>query len=155
MAITPNEITNKEFKKGLRGYDIDEVDEFLEQIVEDYEKLYKDNLNLKEKIANLNEKLGHYTNIEETLQNTLIMAQNAADSARDNAKKEGELIIKNAQEQAAEIKRKAQDDVLDINKKCEMMNQEFLMFNSRFRGMLQGQLESIERAEEAMKVSNK
>lgn len=155
MAITPNEITNKEFKKSLRGYDIDEVEEFLEQIVEDYEKLYKDNINLKEKIASLNEKLAHYTNIEETLQNTLIMAQNAADAARENAKKEGELIIKNAQEQAEEIKRKAQEDVLEITKKCEMLNQEFLAFNSRFRGMLHGQLESIERAEESIKMNIK
>lgn len=155
MAITPNEISNKEFKRGLRGYDVDEVEEFLEQIVEDYEKLYKDNLNLKEKIAGLNEKLSHYTNIEETLQNTLIMAQNAADSARENAKKEGELIIRNAQEQAEEIKRKAQEDVLEITKKCEMLNQEFLMFNSRFRGMLHGQLESIERAEENIKMNIK
>lgn len=49
MTITPNEIINKEFKKVFRGYDIDEVDEFLEELSEDYEKVYKENLNLKEK----------------------------------------------------------------------------------------------------------
>ena len=54
MKLTPVDITNKEFRKMLRGYDPEEVDEFLDQIVEDYEELFKENSLLKEKINAMN-----------------------------------------------------------------------------------------------------
>ncbi len=148
MAITPNEISNKDFKKVFRGYDIDEVDEFLEQLVDDYEKIYKENLSLKEKINLLNEKIEHYSNIEGTLQNTLILAQTAAEQAKDNSKRDAELIIKDAQETANNIIRKAEEHVLEINKEHEMLKQNYSMFKSRFEGMLKAQLESIGKYEE-------
>ena len=148
MAITPNEISNKDFKKVFRGYDIDEVDEFLEQLVDDYEKIYKENLSLKEKISLLNEKIEHYSNIEGTLQNTLILAQTAAEQAKDNSKRDAELIIKDAQETANNIIRKAEEHVLEINKEHEMLKQQYSMFKSRFEGMLKAQLESIGKYEE-------
>lgn len=148
MAITPNEISNKDFKKVFRGYDIDEVDEFLEQLVDDYEKIYKENLSLKEKINLLNEKIEHYSNIEGTLQNTLILAQTAAEQAKDNSKRDAELIIKDAQETANNIIRKAEEHVLEINKEHEILKQKFSLFKSSFEGMLKAQLESIGKYEE-------
>lgn len=148
MAITPNEISNKEFKKAFRGYDIDEVDEFLDQIIEDYEKLYKECMDQKEKIVTLNEKLEQYSNIETTLQSTLLLAQGAADQAKESAKKEAELIIKNAQEQATEIINKAQQNVLQINKEYEILKKEYNMFKSRFKALLEAQLETLEKSEQ-------
>lgn len=146
MTITPNEISNKDFKRGFRGYDMDDVDDFLEQIVEDYEKIYKDNLNLKEKIDALNEKIGHYSNIESTLQNTLLMAQKAAEQAKDNSKRDAELIIRDAQDTANSMVKNAEQQIMNINKEYEMLKQEYNMFKSRFRGILQAQMESIEKA---------
>ncbi|CCJ33388.1 MULTISPECIES: DivIVA domain-containing protein [Caloramator] len=158
MTITPNDIANKEFKKVFRGYDADEVDEFLDQIVEEYEKIYKENLNLKEKISTLNEKIEHYANIESTLQNTLVLAQSAAEQAKENSKKEAEMILNNAKEKSEELIKdaqnranqiisEAQQRVLEINKEYEMLRQEFNMFRSRFKGLLQAQLETIEKFE--------
>lgn len=152
MSITPNEMSNKEFKKSFRGYDADEVDEFIAEIIEDYEKLYKDNMNLREKMAALNEKLEHYANIEQTLQNTLVLAQRAAEQAKENSKAECELIKRNAQEDALQIKRQAERDVEDITKKYEMVKQEYSMFRSRFKGLLQGQIEAIESSSEEFNV---
>ena len=63
MVITSMDINNKEFKKSLRGYDCDEVDEFLDKVSEDYEILYRDNSSLKEKLELLEEKLKHYSKI--------------------------------------------------------------------------------------------
>jgi cell division initiation protein len=146
VTITPNEITNKEFKKIFRGYDMDEVDEFLEQIVEDYEKVYKENLTLKEKVNTLNEKIEHYGNIESTLQNTLVLAQTAADQAKENSKRETELIIKNAQDSASEIIAKAQQNVIETNKEYELLKQQFNMFKSSFKAMLEAQINAVERA---------
>ncbi|MEQ8199781.1 MAG: DivIVA domain-containing protein, partial [Clostridiaceae bacterium] len=71
MKITPMDINNKEFKKGIRGYNTEEVDEFLDEVVDNFEEVYKENSHLKEKIAVLNEKLDHYSKIENTIQNTL------------------------------------------------------------------------------------
>lgn len=158
MTITPNDIANKEFKKVFRGYDADEVDEFLDQIVEEYEKIYKENLNLKEKISTLNEKIEHYANIESTLQNTLVLAQSAAEQAKENSKKEAEMILNNAKEKSEELIKDAQNKanqiiseaqqrVLEINKEYEMLKQEFNLFKSRFKGLLQAQLETIEKFE--------
>lgn len=148
MAITPNEISNKDFKKVFRGYDIDEVDEFLEQLVDDYEKIYKENLSLKEKINLLNEKIEHYSNIEGTLQNTLVLAQTAAEQAKESSKRDAELIIRDAQETANNIIRKAEERVLEINKEQEMLKQQYSMFKSRFEGMLKAQLDSIGKYQE-------
>ncbi len=146
MAITPNEISNKEFKRGFRGYDMDDVDEFLEQIVDDYEKIYKENISLKEKIEMLNEKIEHYSNIESTLQNTLLLAQKAAEQAKDNSKKDAELIIRDAQETANGMIKKAEEQIALTNKEYEMLKQEYNMFKSRFIGTLQAQMDALEKA---------
>lgn len=158
MSITPNDIANKEFKKVFRGYDIDEVDDFLEQVVEEYERIYKENITLKEKINILNDKIEHYSNMESTLQNTLVLAQTAAEQAKENSRKEAEMILKNAKDKSEEIIRQAnekantliaeaQQKVLNINKEHEMIRQEFNMFKSRFTGLLNAQLETLEKFE--------
>lgn len=146
MTITPNEISNKDFKKSFRGYDMDDVDDFLEQIVEDYEKIYKDNLNLKEKIDILNDKIEHYSNIESTLQNTLLMAQKAAEQAKDSSRKDAELIIRDAQDTANSMIKNAEQQIMSINREYEILKQEYNMFKSRFMGVLQAQMESLEKA---------
>jgi cell division initiation protein len=73
--ITPLEIQNKEFRRGIRGYKEDEVDEFLDKIILDYEKLYKENLELKDNLEGMHHQLEQYREIEETLKKTLIMAK--------------------------------------------------------------------------------
>lgn len=145
MAITPNEISNKEFKKIFRGYNTDEVDDFLEQIVDDYEKIFKENVTLKEEISNLRENIAHYSNMEQTLQNTLLLAQTAAEQAKENCRKETEIIIKEAQEKALEIVHDAEHKTLEINKQYEILKNEFTMFKSRFKGLLEAELGSIDK----------
>ena len=147
MSLTPNDISNKEFKKVLRGYDIDEVDEFQEEIAEEFEKLYRENISLKEKLGSLNEKIQYYTNMESTLQSTLLLAQTAADQAKENAKKDSDILLKDTQEQANEMIRKAKESVLDVNKEYEMMKQEFTIFKSRFKSLIEAELQAIEKSE--------
>lgn len=144
MKITSMEITNKEFKKSMRGYNTDEVDEFLDRIAESYEALYKENSSLKEKIFNFEEKVNHYNKMENTIQNTLLLAQNASDQARENAKKESELIIKNANDTAQKVIDKAHSDVIHINDEFERMKQEFSKFRTKFRSFMESQLEMFD-----------
>ncbi|MGB9679415.1 MAG: DivIVA domain-containing protein, partial [Minisyncoccia bacterium] len=67
--LTPMDIHNKEFKRSFRGYNENEVDEFLDKVMEDYEMLYKENSDLKDRINLLNDKLQSYTSMETTLNN--------------------------------------------------------------------------------------
>lgn len=141
MRITSMDITNKEFKKVIRGYSIDEVDEFLDKIAEDYESLYKENSALKEKYAVQTEKLEHYVKMETTIQNTLLLAQNAAEQSKDNAQKEADMIIKNANESAQRILDKAHNDVMKINDDYERLKQEFIKFRAKFKNFMNTQVE--------------
>ena len=144
MKLTPMDINNKEFKKIIRGYNPEEVDEFLDKIVEDYEALYKENANLKEKVAAMNERLEHYSKIEATIQNTLVLAQNAAEQAKGSAKKEAEIIIKNANDTAQKDLDKSHNDVMRINDEYDRVKQEFVKFRAKFRSFMQVQLETFD-----------
>lgn len=144
MKITSMDISNKEFKKVIRGYDPDEVDDFLDKIAEDYETLYKENSSMKEKISSNNERLEHYTKMESTIQNTLLLAQNAAEQAKQNAQKESELILKNANESAQKVLDKANNDVITIHDEYETLKQEFIKFKSKFRNFMNSQIEMFE-----------
>lgn len=144
MKITSMDITEKEFRKVLRGYSVEEVDEFLDKIAEEYEVLYKENSNYKEKLSGIQEKIEHYNKMENTIQNTLLLAQNASEQARENAKKESELILKNANDAAQKIIDKAHSDVIQITDEFERMKQEFCKFRTKFRSFMESQLEMFD-----------
>ena len=147
MKVTAMDITNKEFKKGFRGYDIDEVDEFLDKIAEDYEVLYKENSSLKEKMGAMEENLNHSVRMEETIQNTLILAQNAAEQSKKAAQKEADMIIKNANETAQKILDKAHNDVVKINDDFEKTKQDFTIFRTKFKNFMHSQVEMFQNME--------
>lgn len=144
MRMTSMDINNKEFKKGLRGYNADEVDEFLDKVSEEYEMMYKENSNLREKNSFLEEKLDHHVKIESTIQNTLVLAQNAAEQAKASAQKESELIIRSANDSSQRMLDKAHDDVLKINDEYDRTKQEFAKFRTKFRNFMNCQIEMFE-----------
>ena len=147
MKLTPMDISNKEFKKSFRGYDSDEVDEFINEIIENYEELYKENSRIKENLSRVNEKLEHYVKIENTIQNTLLLAQNAAEQARESSQKESELIIRNANDTAKKILDKAHNDVISINDDYEKVKQDFIKFRAKFRNFMNAQTETFDELE--------
>lgn len=147
MKTTSMDITSREFKKSFRGYDMDEVEEFLEKIAEDYETLYKENSYLKEKINALQENIEHYAKMEDTIQSTLLLAQNASDQAKRTAQKEAELVVLNANETAQRILDKAHNEVMKINDDFERTKQEFIIFKTKFKTFMQSQLEVFETME--------
>lgn len=94
--LTPMDIHGREFKKGLRGYKESEVDEFLDRVVADYEKLWRDNEKLKEQIRFNEKEINHYRNLERNLQDTLVVAQKTADEVVSAAKKNAREMRENA-----------------------------------------------------------
>ena len=147
MPITSLEIKDKTFSTRFRGFDQEEVDEFLDQVVENYEELYKENSRLKESLSRVNEKLEHYEKLEATIQNTLLLAQNAADQAKESSEKQAELIIGNANETAQRILDKAHGDVISINDEYEKVKEEFIKFRAKFRGFMNTQLQTFDELE--------
>ena len=96
--LTPLDIENKTFNKQIMsGYNVDEVQNFMNELLRDYEKLYKENIEYKDKIDMLNQGIQHYKSIEDTLQNALVVAQGTAESVKQNAKAEADNIIKEAE----------------------------------------------------------
>lgn len=153
MKLTPMDINNKEFKRGMRGYNQEEVDEFMDEIVENYEDLFKENSKLREKVSSQTEQIEHFQKIENTIQSTLVLAQNAADQAKDNSKKESDLIVKNANETAQRIVDKAHNDVIQINDEFDRVKQEFIKFRAKFRNFIKTQLETFDDLEKDVNKS--
>ncbi|GIM27973.1 cell division protein DivIVA [Clostridium polyendosporum] len=144
MKLTPMEINNKEFKKVLRGYSIEEVDGFLDKVVEDYEEIFRENALIKEKLASMTEKVDHYVKIENTIQNTLLLAQNTAEQAKANAQKEADITIRSANDTAQKILDKAHHDVIQVNDEYDRVRHEFVKFKSKFRNFMNTQLETFD-----------
>ncbi|MBB6621815.1 DivIVA domain-containing protein [Clostridium gasigenes] len=147
MKLTPMDINNKEFKKVLRGYKSEEVDEFLDEVVENYEEVFKENSRLKESLSRSTEQIEHYEKIENTIQNTLLLAQNAAEQARENTQKEADIILKSANDTAQKILDKSHSDVIQINDEYEKVKQEFIKFRAKFRNFMNTQTQTFNELE--------
>lgn len=146
--LTPLDIHNKEFKKGFRGYSEEEVDEFLDRVVKDFEKIYQENLELKEAVERLNSKLEHYQHMENTLHSTLVIAQETAEEVKLNAKKETELLIKEAELRGQKMVEEAVAKVRKMTGEYEEIQKQAQIYRTRFRMLLQAQLEMLNHAEE-------
>lgn len=141
--ITPLDIHNKEFKRSLRGYDIDEVDEFLDEIIRDYEKLYKENLDLKDEADKYQSDINKYKELEDTLHNTLVLAQQTADELKKNAQKEADLIIQKAQKEAENVASGTNQKVVDLKLEYRQLKSAVQQFRAQYKAFLQAQLEMI------------
>jgi cell division initiation protein len=96
MKITPVDIQHRTFKKALQGYDRTEVDQFLDEIIETLEDDATHRAALEAEISDLKERISHFKAMEESLQNTLILAQRTADEVKASAHKEADLIKEQA-----------------------------------------------------------
>ncbi|MGI6225338.1 MAG: DivIVA domain-containing protein [Peptococcales bacterium] len=142
--LTPLDIHNKEFRRALRGYDADEVDEFLDEVIKDYEHLYKDNLNLKDQIESFQENIARYRDLEDTLHNTMILAQQTAEEVKKNAEKEAELIIRNAQQKGDRIISDAKEKIVELKNEYKDMQKTVQQFKAQFKAFLLAQLELVD-----------
>lgn len=142
--LTPLDIQNKEFGKSFRGYKETEVDSFLDEIIVDYEKIYKENIELKDKIGVLSDTLKQYNNLEETLKNTLIVAQSTAEEVTNSAKKKSELIIEEAEVNARKIVEEAHKEVIAIEKEYEDLKKDIYVFKTRFKSLIEAQLSTLD-----------
>lgn len=143
MALTPLDIHNKTFNRGFRGYDEDQVNEFLDQVIKDYEIAIREKNELKERITLMDEKLGHFTNIEETLNKSIVFAQETAEELKGNAIKEAKLIVKESEKNADRIINEALSKSRQVTIEIDELKKQAKVFRTRFRMLVEAQLEII------------
>ncbi len=143
VPLTPLDIHNKEFTRKFKGYDEDEVNEFLDQVIKDYEIVIRDKKDLAEKVEQLTERLGHFTNIEETLNKSILIAQETAEELKGNATKESKLIIKEAEKNADRIINEALSKSRRISMDVEELKKQAKVFRTRLKMLVEAQLDMI------------
>jgi cell division initiation protein len=115
MRITPLDIQQKQFPMKFRGFDVEEVYAFLEVIREEMEDLLRENANLKETVQRLESQIKDYKDMETTLRETLLTAQQMAEDYKTNARKEAELVVKEAELRADTMLKDTQEKVIKIH----------------------------------------
>ncbi|CAH1196048.1 MULTISPECIES: DivIVA domain-containing protein [Paenibacillus] len=143
MPLTPLDIHNKEFSRRIRGYDEDEVNEFLDQVIKDYESVIRENKELHNQLLTIQERLDHFVNIEESLSKTILVAQEAADDVKNNSKKESQLIIKEAEKNADRIINEALSKSRKVAIETEELRKQASIYRTRFRTLVEAQLELL------------
>jgi cell division initiation protein len=144
MRITPLDIQQKQFSTRLRGFDMEEVDSFLELIREEMEELLRENANLREEARRFEKQLKDYKNIEHTLRDTLINTQQMSEEYKITAKKDAELKIKEAELQAQEIIKEAQDKVVKIHEDITDLKGVRRHFKEEVKRLIESHLGMIE-----------
>jgi len=143
MNYTPNDLQNLVFKKNFMGYSEDMVNEVLDRVIEDYSAYIKENIDLKDKLALLNDGLQHYKIIEESLQNTLVVAQQTSEEIRRNAYDKSENVVKEAEIRGQQIINEANQEVIRIRFEYEELKKRLQVFKSKAESLLLSQLEVL------------
>ncbi|HKL74995.1 MAG TPA: DivIVA domain-containing protein [Halanaerobiales bacterium] len=143
MNLSPLDIYNKEFKSSALGYNKKEVEEFLEDVGMSYEKALKKVNALQEENEKLEKELKRYEKLDQKLQNTLQAIQDTVTEEKERARKEAELIISKAEDQAEKIKKNARDNINDEYKKLEKLKEKKKLFEIRFRTLLENHMELL------------
>jgi len=146
MKLTPLDIRHQEFKRGMRGYVDEEVDEFLDEVADEYERIFKENIDLSERLESLEDKVKQYRRIEETLQKTLLSAQQSAEELKANATKESQLILRDAELKARQMVSDLYSDRQNLEKSIAGLRGVEQDVRFRLRTMLETFLKQLEEA---------
>jgi cell division initiation protein len=145
MALSPLDIHNKEFSRSMfRGYNEDEVNEFLEQVLKDYENVLEEKKTLENSLKQSTEQVTHFNTIETTLQKSILTAQEAAEDVRRNSMKEAKLIIKEAEKNADRIVNEALSRAQKIAVEIEDLKKQSKVFRNRFKMLIEAQLDLVQ-----------
>ncbi len=148
MKINPLDIYNKEFTVSALGYNKSQVEEFLDDLGVEYERMMQEMKQIKDTNEKLKEKLKSYENIEENLKNTLRSIEEIANKQTKQAREEAEIIIEKAEMKAKKMKDEVKDDLSEEYKKLEKLEKTKTFFKIRMRNLLESQLEVLEDDEE-------
>lgn len=154
MTVTADDINNKSFDTKMRGYNQSEVKEFLNQVAETVQALNDKNRELSEMVKANEEKLKYFTDLKDSLNKSILVAQEAADKVKNNAKKEAEIMVREAQKQATDIVSEANEKANAVVEQSTNSTRKLItetndlkkqtrIFRQRLQVMLESQLEVV------------
>ncbi|GMQ72550.1 DivIVA domain-containing protein [Tetragenococcus halophilus] len=126
MALTPLDIQNKNFQTKMRGYEKDEVDDFLDIIVKDYEEVVQRNRELEKSLKHSEEKLEYFNELKDALNQSIVVAQDTADKVKKSANKESEVVVTSAQNKADELVANAEKQANQLTEAAQEKAKEIL-----------------------------
>ena len=142
--ITPLDIENKRFSKQMvNGYSVEEVDDFLDELTEDYTKNYREVNELRAKVEELNNSLVQYRTIESTLQNTLVMAQSTAEEVKNVAKQKADQIVDEAKANAQKQVDELNNEIVLRKRELDDVKKQFDIYKAKMESLLISQLELL------------
>lgn len=147
MAITPLDIQHKEFSVKMKGYKKEEVDDFLQELKNNYEKILKENRELQKKLDFSEEKIEYFKNLQDTLNKSIVVAQDAADRLKENARKEAEIILFEAERSADNLLKEAAGKATKINQETDEVRKESRNFKQKLNLLVESQLNLIQNEE--------
>ena len=147
MRITPMDIEQQEFSRSFRGYNEEEVDDFLDKIVKDYEELINENVRLNEEIERMHEKLKEFSEIEETLRSALLNAQKSAEEMKGRVESEAKIIIEKAEMEAKALKQQVFQKEGLLKNEIDNLRRYKFIFKEKFKSMLNLYLKMLENEE--------
>jgi cell division initiation protein len=144
MRITPLDIQQKQFPMKFRGFDVEEVYAFLEVIREEMEELLRENASLKENAQRAESQIKGYQDMEATLRETLMTAQQMVEDYKTNARKEAELVLKEAEVKAEGLIRDAQENVIKIHEDIVDLKGIRRHFKEELKRLIDGHMRMLE-----------
>lgn len=147
MRITPMDIEQQEFSRSFRGYNEEEVDDFLDKIVKDYEELINENVRLNEEIEKMKERLKEFSEIEESLRGALLNTQKSAEEIKGRVENEAKVMVKKAEIEVEVIKQKASQKEDEVKNEINNLRRYKFMFKEKFKSMLNLYLKMLESEE--------
>jgi cell division initiation protein len=143
LRLTPLDIKKQEFKRTMRGYDPEEVNAFLEMVAEEFETLQREKNRLDDETLKLRTQLHDYQEVERTLKQTLMNAQESMQVSRDNSKREADLVLREAELRAEKIVDDARRRLAELKNELLVVRAQKDSFARRLRHLLESQLELI------------
>lgn len=140
MKLTPLDIRHKEFRRAMRGYSDEEVDVFLDEVADEFERLFQENTELRDRVEQLMEQVRQYESLKETLQKTLVSAQQQSDEMRANARKEAELIIKDSEIKGRDLLGESYAEKQRLQQSLIVLKQVEEDFRFKFRSLLEAHI---------------
>ncbi len=142
--ISPLDIQNKEFSKGVRGYREDEVDAFLDQVTVDMEALLAENAELRDQVERLSAECQKYKGSETAVLETLEAAKALMGDISESAEKRAEILLKNAELDAELIQREARESMERLNEETVKLRDRYDSFRARYKSLLESELERFD-----------
>jgi cell division initiation protein len=146
LKVTPLDIRRKEFKRSVRGYSDEEVDLFLDEVADEIERLFQGNVELQDRISRLEEQVAGHVQLRDALEKTLVTAQFQADETKANARKEGELILRDAELKARGIVSDSYSEIQRVQQALIQLKHLEEDFRFKFRSLLEGHLKLLDEA---------